>query len=55
VPGGLREIEVKYRLGDLPALERALADRGVVLSEPLRQDDQAYAERGWAHGQPRRG
>jgi adenylate cyclase class 2 len=55
VPGGLREIEVKYRVGDLSALERALADRGVVLSEPLRQDDQAYAERGWAHGQPKAG
>lgn len=53
--GGLREIEVKYRVGNLPALERALADRGVVLSEPLRQDDQAYAERGWAYGQPKAG
>jgi adenylate cyclase class 2 len=55
VPGGLREIEVKYRLGDLPALVRALADRGMVLSEPLRQDDQAYAERGWAYGQSKAG
>lgn len=55
MPGGLREIEVKYRIGDLPALEHALADRGVVLSEPLQQDDQAYAERGWAYGQPKAG
>jgi adenylate cyclase, class 2 len=55
VPGGLREIEVKYRIGDLAALECALAGRGVVLSEPLYQDDQAYAERGWAYGQPKAG
>jgi adenylate cyclase class 2 len=55
VPSGLREIEVKYRIGDLPTLERALADRGVVLSEPLHQDDQAYAEPGWAYGQPKAG
>ncbi len=55
MPAGLCEIEVKYRIGDLPALERALADRGVVLSGPLRQDDQAYAERGWAYGQPKAG
>jgi adenylate cyclase, class 2 len=55
MPGGLREIEVKYRIGDLPALERALSDRGVVLSEPLCQDDQAYAERGWAYGEPKVG
>ena len=55
MPGGLREIEVKYRIGDLLALEHALADRGVVLSEPLYQDDQAYAELGWAHGQPKAG
>jgi adenylate cyclase, class 2 len=55
VPGELREIEVKYRIGDLSALESALADRGVVLSEPLHQDDQAYAERGWNYGQPKAG
>lgn len=53
--GGVREIEVKYRIGDLSALEHALADRGVFLSEPLQQDDQAYAERGWASGQPKAG
>jgi adenylate cyclase, class 2 len=55
VSAGLCEIEVKYRIGDLPTLECALADRGVVLSDPVHQDDQAYAERGWAYGQPRAG
>jgi adenylate cyclase class 2 len=55
VPGTLREIEVKYRIGNLAAVERALADRGAVLSAPLYQDDQAYAERGWAYGQPKAG
>jgi adenylate cyclase, class 2 len=51
----MREIEVKYRVYDLAALERALAQRGAVLSRPVRQDDQAYAPRGWAYGQPKTG
>ncbi|MFF5205047.1 class IV adenylate cyclase [Streptosporangium sp. NPDC000396] len=44
-----QEIEVKYRVRDLPALEEALARRGVLLSSPARQDDQAYAEDGWTY------
>lgn len=52
---GAREIEVKYRLDDLPALEAALAARGAVLSAPTRQDDQAFAEAGWEYGQPKVG
>ena len=51
----MREIEVKYRLDDLAGLERVLAVRGVVLSGPVRQDDQAYAERGWEYGQSKVG
>lgn len=45
------EIEVKYRLDDdLGALERALRRRGCELSEPMHQDDQAYAESRWRYG-----
>lgn len=39
----------------MSALERALTQRGAVLSRPVRQDDQAYAPRGWAYGQPKTG
>ena len=42
------EIEVKYRVFDDPdLLEQALRRRGCELSEPTRQDDQAYAEAQW--------
>jgi adenylate cyclase class 2 len=50
VVGQVREIEVKYRVGDLAGLLAALAERGVVLSAPVRQDDQAYAEVDWQSG-----
>lgn len=49
------EIEVKYRVCDPGALERALAARGAELSAPVSQDDQAYAPRGWVFGQPKAG
>jgi adenylate cyclase, class 2 len=55
VPDHVREIEVKYRLHDLAALERELGRRGAVLSSPVRQDDQAYAQQGWAYGQAKIG
>lgn len=51
----VREIEVKYRFHDLGGLERVLGERGVALSAPVRQDDQAYAERGWEYGQSKIG
>ncbi|MBO4164088.1 CYTH domain-containing protein [Micromonospora sp. MMS20-R2-23] len=51
----LREIEVKYRVTDPPALTRALTARGAVFSEPARQDDQAYAVNGWTYGQSKVG
>lgn len=55
--GGVVEIEVKYRVDDrdLPALERAVAARGAVLSSPVHQDDQAFAPRGWSYGQDKVG
>ncbi|SCG43388.1 adenylate cyclase, class 2 [Micromonospora halophytica] len=51
----VREIEVKYRVIDSAALVRALAQRGAVLSEPVRQDDQAYAASDWTYGQSKVG
>ncbi|WP_084965910.1 class IV adenylate cyclase [Thermoactinospora rubra] len=51
----MQEIEVKYRLHDLAALEEVLAERGVVLSAPVHQDDQAYAQPGWSYGQSKVG
>jgi adenylate cyclase class 2 len=55
VTGGAQEIEVKYRVGDLLALEDALTRRGVTLSAPTRQDDQAYAPAGWDYGRSKIG
>jgi adenylate cyclase class 2 len=55
VTGAAQEIEVKYRVFDLGALVSALAARGVVLSPPVRQDDQAYAQPGWDYGQSKIG
>ncbi|SCL20551.1 adenylate cyclase, class 2 [Micromonospora pallida] len=49
------EVEVKYQVGDLAALEAALAAHGVVLSAPVVQDDQAYARVGWDYGQSKIG
>lgn len=46
----VREIEVKYHVVDLADLEAALRLRRLALSQPLRQDDQAYAQNGWAYG-----
>lgn len=46
----MREIEVKYHLADLEAALTALKARGVELSEPMYQEDQAYAPIGWHFG-----
>ncbi|GII90640.1 class IV adenylate cyclase [Sinosporangium siamense] len=51
----MQEIEVKYRLHELTALEAALAQRDVTLSAPVHQDDQAYAQSGWSYGQSKIG
>lgn len=50
-----REIEVKYRALDTVALESALSARGLVLSPPVHQDDQAYAPEGWHYGMSKLG
>ncbi|GAA2709434.1 class IV adenylate cyclase [Micromonospora olivasterospora] len=52
---GIREIEVKYRVADPAPLVWALRERGVVLSAPILQDDQAYAANGWSYGQSKTG
>ncbi|WP_245648099.1 class IV adenylate cyclase [Micromonospora rosaria] len=49
------EVEVKYRVTDSGVLVAALAARGVVLSAPVAQDDQAYARVGWEYGQSKIG
>ena len=51
----MREIEVKYRVGDLEALLVALKSLGIELSEPVFQDDQAYAPVGWQFGDSKLG
>jgi adenylate cyclase, class 2 len=50
-----REVEVKYRVGDLSGLAATLAARGIALSAPVHQDDQAYARSGWRFGMSKRG
>ncbi|MFG2051300.1 class IV adenylate cyclase [Micromonospora sp. NPDC048935] len=52
---GIREIEVKYRVDEPAALISSLRARGVDFSEPVRQDDQAYAALGWTYGQSKIG
>src|SRR5260370_6276548 len=51
----VREIELKYRVEDLEALLLALKSRGIELSEPVFQDDQAYAPTGWQFGDSKLG
>ncbi len=51
----MREIEVKYQVDDLEALLVALKSRGIELSEPVFQDDQAYAPTGWKFGDSKLG
>lgn len=46
----MREIEVKYRIDDLEALLTALKSQGIELSDPIWQDDQAYAPAHWQFG-----
>jgi adenylate cyclase class 2 len=58
-PGGhggmVREIEVKYHVDDLEALLVVLKARGIELSDPVYQDDQAYAPDGWQFGDSKLG
>lgn len=51
----VHEIEVKYRVGNHDGIERLLAERGLVLSEAVIQDDQAYAPRDWHYGMSKKG
>jgi adenylate cyclase class 2 len=51
----VREIEVKYRVDDLEGLLAALKSRGIEVSGPLHQDDQAYAPAEWQFGHSKLG
>jgi len=51
----VREVEVKYHVDDLEALLVALKARGIKLSDPIYQDDQAYAPDGWQFGDSKLG
>jgi adenylate cyclase, class 2 len=51
----VQEVEVKYLVTDEVALLAALAEHGIALSEPVRQDDQAYAPSSWRYGMSKRG
>jgi adenylate cyclase class 2 len=51
----VREIEVKYRVDDLEGVLTALKSRGVEVSDPVHQDDQAYAPAGWQFGDSKLG
>ena len=46
----MREIEVKYHVDDLVGLLATLKARGIEVSDPVHQDDQAYAPTGWQFG-----
>jgi adenylate cyclase class IV len=50
VDSAAQEIEVKYRLIDHDRIEELLAERGMILSEAVIQDDQAYAPTTWRYG-----
>jgi adenylate cyclase, class 2 len=51
----VREVEVKYQIRDVEALLVALKSRGIELTAPVHQDDQAYAPDGWSYGDGRLG
>jgi len=51
----VREIEVKYRVDDLEGLLATLKSRGIDVSDPLHQDDQAYAPAEWQFGDSKLG
>jgi adenylate cyclase, class 2 len=49
------EIEVKYRVADVAAVEAALHARDAYLGPAVEQDDQAYAQQGWRYGMSKLG
>jgi len=51
----VREVEVKYTVPNLEEVAAACRVRGVVLSEPVFQDDQAFAPKGWSFGDSKLG
>ncbi|CAO5168857.1 adenylate cyclase, class 2 [Frankia sp. AiPs1] len=51
----MREVEVKYAVNNLEEAAAALRWAGVEFSEPVFQDDQAFAPVGWSFGDSKRG
>jgi adenylate cyclase class 2 len=51
----VREVEAKFRVGDVEALSLALKARAVELGPAVVQDDQAYAPSDWRYGQSKIG
>lgn len=51
----MREIEAKYRVRDVESLLSVLKNKGIVFSDPVQQDDQAYAQAGWDYSMPKIG
>jgi adenylate cyclase class 2 len=51
----VREVEVKYRIADVGAVEAALLRHGIRLGPATVQDDQAYAPEGWSYGDDKLG
>lgn len=51
----MREVEVKYHVRDVEALLVAMKARGLTLSAPVRQDDQAYAPEWCSYGDSKLG
>ena len=47
--------EVKYRVDDLEGVLAALKSRGIEVSDPVHQDDQACAPAGWQFGDSKLG
>ncbi len=48
----MREIEIKVRIADKPAMLAALASQGVVMSQPLTQHDVVYSRPGAIDNDP---
>jgi adenylate cyclase, class 2 len=51
----VREIEVKYRVDDVEGILAALKSQGIEVSDPIHQDDQAYAPAEWQFGDSKLG
>ena len=49
------EVEAKFAVDDVDAIAVRLAEQGWPVSDPVTQDDQAYAPQTWNYGDPKLG